>query len=641
MKICVYAIAKNESKNVAAWVKSMSEADGIYVLDTGSTDDTVDQLKRLGVNVAVHNYGEGEFTFCDARNRSLALLPKDCDLAVCTDLDETFSDGWRAEVERQWLEAKKSNPAVVCAEYDYFFAIDEQGNPTARFNQFKIHEPSHGHWIYYCHEVLDYDVPRVVVFIGNIRLYHHQDHTKERSKFYLSLLEKQTQDAPQDCRASHYLGREYMYHGRWDDAIKEFTRHLSLPNGWKPERAQSMRYMGRCYRALGNVKDCFYWLTKAIAEEPTQREAAVELSQIASEEKDFEVCTFAAQAALQVKTHTRIYITQESSWGALPYHLLSVGITNKESRTAEDWRKGSVAASVALRMNPYNETYWWNMIHLNGQSPVYPPLAMAEGLTAEWNERGNPHVLPNWDMFDHIYCIHYLGNRGREEGMRNEFTRVGLWNHPKFSVWEAVRTVYEERYLNWNHAGVINLALQTLKIMLTAKAKGYKRILIWEDDVRMLKDTGLMAEIFANTPDTDIVVYDKLAFIFPPKMQDICLNGRIKGNKWFCPWERGIYSCSCYALNEKAMDALIAKANEKLIPIDDAYQADNVKGLTRSFSVVNTSVQVLDDVSMFPERFGQFNAKNGYAFQGIDFRRYNVPAGYGYDSPVDATLCER
>ena len=46
MKICVYAISKNESKFVDRCVDSMSEADDIYVLDTGSTDDTVEKLKK-------------------------------------------------------------------------------------------------------------------------------------------------------------------------------------------------------------------------------------------------------------------------------------------------------------------------------------------------------------------------------------------------------------------------------------------------------------------------------------------------------------------------------------------------------------------------------------------------------------------
>lgn len=46
MKICVYAICKNESKHIKRWYESMKEADDIYVLDTGSTDNSVELLKK-------------------------------------------------------------------------------------------------------------------------------------------------------------------------------------------------------------------------------------------------------------------------------------------------------------------------------------------------------------------------------------------------------------------------------------------------------------------------------------------------------------------------------------------------------------------------------------------------------------------
>ena len=38
-----------EEKFVEGWVNSMKEADEIYVLDTGSGDNTVSKLKELGV----------------------------------------------------------------------------------------------------------------------------------------------------------------------------------------------------------------------------------------------------------------------------------------------------------------------------------------------------------------------------------------------------------------------------------------------------------------------------------------------------------------------------------------------------------------------------------------------------------------
>ena len=48
MKVCVYAIAKNEEKFALRWIKSMQEADEVIVLDTGSTDKTVQILKENG-----------------------------------------------------------------------------------------------------------------------------------------------------------------------------------------------------------------------------------------------------------------------------------------------------------------------------------------------------------------------------------------------------------------------------------------------------------------------------------------------------------------------------------------------------------------------------------------------------------------
>ena len=50
-KICVYAICKNESKFVDRWISALQgEADCVVVLDTGSTDDTVEKLKKYGID---------------------------------------------------------------------------------------------------------------------------------------------------------------------------------------------------------------------------------------------------------------------------------------------------------------------------------------------------------------------------------------------------------------------------------------------------------------------------------------------------------------------------------------------------------------------------------------------------------------
>ena len=633
MKIVVYAIAKNESKHVEQWVKSMSEADEICVLDTGSTDDTVDKLKRLGVTVKVHNYSNGEFRFDNARNESMAMCPSDADLLVCTDLDETFSEGWRNEVERQWTEAIAKDARIVYAEYEYWHTLDESGNPIYKFNNFKIHRPKVAKWVYACHEILEYTSGKRGMFIKDIILKHHQDRTKPRSELYLSLLKKASEESPMDARASHYYGRELMYNDKYDEAIQEFTRHLSIHNGWNKERMQSMRYMARCYKEKGLLQDAYYWYTKAIAEDSTQREAAMELARLACEQKDWEVCAWASKNALMVLEKLPNYVTEESSWGGDPFYYYSLGLANK---SPNEFFKAGVSASIALRINPDNLVYWRNMIALNGQSPLYPPIKEEVALIDEFESKCVQQSMPDWSIFDHVYCIHYLGNRNREEGMKREFSRVGLWGRENFSVYESVRTVYEEQLQNQNEcAGIKNLALNTLKILIGAKMKGYKRILIFEDDVCFLKNIGIVSEVFKNTPtEYDLCVYDKMVFIHNREFQNHCNKKRI--NKYFSEWDKGIYSGSCYMVSDTAYDSLIELYSQKLIAPDDATQIETLK---KAYSIINTSCQCAYEGCMFSKRFGGLNTKNGYAFQGLDYGRYNVPSGYGYDEYVKPEMC--
>ena len=84
-KVCVYAICKNEEKFAKKWYESMSEADYVCVLDTGSNDNTVDILRELGARVESRVINPWRFDV--ARNLSMELIHDDTDICVCTDLD--------------------------------------------------------------------------------------------------------------------------------------------------------------------------------------------------------------------------------------------------------------------------------------------------------------------------------------------------------------------------------------------------------------------------------------------------------------------------------------------------------------------------------------------------------------------------
>ena len=73
MNIIIYAIAKNEKKFAERFMASCADADGVYVLDTGSTDGTPDALRGLGAEVAVAELIPWRFD--RARNFALSLVP--------------------------------------------------------------------------------------------------------------------------------------------------------------------------------------------------------------------------------------------------------------------------------------------------------------------------------------------------------------------------------------------------------------------------------------------------------------------------------------------------------------------------------------------------------------------------------------
>lgn len=318
-KICVYAIAKNEEKFARRWADSMSEADEIIVLDTGSTDDTVKILSSFP-DIKVYSEVISPWRFDTARNRSLELVPSDADYCVCTDLDEVFRKGWREALEK----TLEGSPHKV--SYRYVWAVGEDGKENTVFNIEKIHTRQGFIWTHPVHEVLKYtgEGEPVTAFADNVCLLHYPDREKSRAQ-YLSLLEMSVKEAPEDDRNVHYLGREYMYYRRYTEAIDMLKHHLSLKTaGWADERCASMRYIARCFGALKDTENELNWLLKACAEAPYLREPWVETAEYFYRRKNwYGVVTFISKA-LEINSFRDTYISDISCRKEKPYDLLSI-----------------------------------------------------------------------------------------------------------------------------------------------------------------------------------------------------------------------------------------------------------------------------------------------------------------------------
>ena len=354
MKICVYAISKNEEKFVNRFVDSLQDADGIYVLDTGSTDSTVDLLKKRGVTEKQEIIDPWRFDV--ARNLSLEMVPDDTDICICMDLDEVIEEGWRKKLEKIW------NSNINRLSYNYNWSFDDLGNPKVNFYISKMHDRHNYKWTHPVHEVLTFKGKNEVTFTTDeITINHYPDSTKSRSS-YLPLLELSVKEDPMDDRNMHYLGREYMYYQRWNECIDTLICHLNLKTAtWKDERCASMRFIARSYQALGRYDEARMWLDKAIKEAPYLRDPFVERALLEYRLNNFDEVINYSLEALKITTHTKSYINEPFSWDSTLYDLLAISYYHQNCKDL-----ALKYINLALEMAPNDERLKNNKIIFEG-----------------------------------------------------------------------------------------------------------------------------------------------------------------------------------------------------------------------------------------------------------------------------------
>jgi len=315
MKIAVYAIALNEAKFAQRFCDAASDADLIFVADTGSTDGTQELLRECGAEVV--NIHIKPWRFDDARNATLALLPADVDVCVSLDLDEVLQPGWREEIERAWV------PGTNRLRYGFDWGCG------IAFQYEKIHARHGFRWFCPVHE---YPVPdRTVEHYANtdmLMVIHKPDPTKSRGQ-YLDLLRASTEENPTECRNAFYYARELSFHSKWQEAIAQAERYLALPGAiWPNERCYAMRVIGRCYQELGDTASALKWHRRATNEAPDTREPWAELAMLCYRLSRWPESLGAALCCLGITNREKVYTVNPAVWGSQPHDTASIAAYN-------------------------------------------------------------------------------------------------------------------------------------------------------------------------------------------------------------------------------------------------------------------------------------------------------------------------
>lgn len=205
-------------------------------------------------------------------------------------------------------------------------------------------------------------------------------------------------------------------------------------------------------------------------------------------------------------------------------------------------------------------------------------------------------------VFDHIYCLHYLPDADRLPKLKSELSRVGIDENADYFSWkyDYPSPLLDLTFKNLNMDTALTsssrpyikrVSLKHYEIMKEALERGYKRILIMEDDIRFHNDLDYIGRMLENLPDTDIVMLDKMVSSsvkdsmkykeYVRTLPEGSLYADMPSNIFF------IFA-SCYVLNETAMKHIVALQEEKLLPPDTPF---NDSALTGSFAVINVAIQ--------------------------------------------------
>ena len=245
LSICVYSIAKNESKFVNRFMDALEgQIDKVYILDTGSSDDTVELFKKRGA--IVHKRTYKDFKFDKARNDSLSFVPLDVDVCVCLDIDDVVQPGFADSIRKYWIKGITKQ-----MRYEYYYTLDENDNPIVSYYNDRIHTRNWFKWIYPIHELLQYTGNNYYVVTNpDIIIFHRPDNTKSRA-FYLDMLEERVKEYPDDNRNTMFLARNYLNKKRYDDSLRISKLYLNNKNfNDKAERSKIMFFMAKSYRLL-------------------------------------------------------------------------------------------------------------------------------------------------------------------------------------------------------------------------------------------------------------------------------------------------------------------------------------------------------------------------------------------------------
>ena len=388
--------------------QNMPIIDKWTILDTGSTDETLDIIKRTLVGKKNGElYEEPFINFRDSRNRLLDLAGKSCKYIIM--LDDTY-------VVEQDLRGflNETRGDQISDSYTVYIKSDDTIYGSNRI----IKSESGLRYIHTIHEVIsdinnmNITIPDKFVVINDNRFDYMEKRTNERKQQDLKLLFEEVANNPHDPRAYYYLAQTYKCLNDYENTLKYFLKRAEFLNsGFHQEyvdalfeAARTMNFnlnrpwseceemYNRCYMADSSRPEALYFIGIHY-----YLEGGISNIKIAYEK-------FKKAYALGFPLHS-----QYSLKPTISYHFLPKFLT-KICYDLNDYSLGKEVAYFFLTNNKpsddsYNEIVSWynifdkmlNYINVENPEPIRVPIKkilcfLADGGFNKWSGSSILHI---------------------------------------------------------------------------------------------------------------------------------------------------------------------------------------------------------------------------------------------------------
>jgi glycosyltransferase involved in cell wall biosynthesis len=314
-------IVKNEQETIERVLACASQVcEELIVVDTGSTDRTVELAQKAGARVIPFQWIND---FAAARNHAFANCSGDWILWL--DADDILTDVDQVRIRALKDELNDDHDAVFI---NYQIAFGVGGQCTfSTLRERLIRRQAGLLWEYPIHECIAVPAGRFLER-PDLAVQHRTLPSKQADKVSrnLDILQATVQSGDRRPRNLFYLANELKDHSRFGDAIPVYREYLTVSNlHW--EKYWATLSLARCYQQLGEPEKARHAALEAVILDSQRAEAYIQLGIHCYDRRQWSQAIPYFQIAARLEAPAQGF-TDNDAYSWQPHDYLSVCYAN-------------------------------------------------------------------------------------------------------------------------------------------------------------------------------------------------------------------------------------------------------------------------------------------------------------------------